>query len=220
MSKRDNIDKLMSDKDVQFRSFNLTNFETRKSEDESTELVVEGKAATIGDETILFKDKDYEAREIIERGAFDNADMSDVIFNYNHSGRVYARTRNNTLKLDLREDGLYMIATLRANDQGHKELYEDIKSGTIDRMSFAFHVSENDWETKENDETMIDVRHITNIDKIYDVSAVDIPAYDETDISARSAFNSVREERLAVSKRKAEELELAKAKYEYLIKGE
>lgn len=220
MNKRDNIDKLMSDKDVQFRSFNLTNFETRKSEDETTELVVEGKAATIGDETILFKDKDYEAREIIEPGAFDNADMSDVIFNYNHSGRVYARTRNNTLKLDLREDGLYMVATLRANDQGHKELYEDIKSGTIDRMSFAFHVSKNDWETKETDDTMIDVRHITEVDKVYDVSAVDIPAYDETDISARSAFNSVREERLAVSKRKAEKLELAKAKYEYLIKGE
>lgn len=210
MDPKDNIERLINNKEIQFRDFRLTAVERRQAEDGKDELIVEGKACTFNDETILWKSKDYEAHEIVSPDAFANCDMTDVIFNYNHSGRVYARTRNNTLELDVREDGLYMKATLRANDNGHQELYNDIASGTIDKMSFAFHVNDSKWEFEERDGVEIDIRTILGIDKLYDVSAVDIPAYDATSISARSQFSAVSEMRAAESRKKAEELELRK----------
>ena len=210
MNPKDNIEKLIAEKECQFRDFRITSMEVRKNEEGEEEMLVEGKACSFNSETVLYKSKNYEWREIIEPSAFDNCDMSDVIFNYNHSGRVYARTRNNTLTLDVREDGLYMSAKLRSDDQGHKQLYEDIKSKTIDKMSFAFHVSDSKWEFEEHEDVDIDRRIITGIDKLYDVSAVDIPAYDTTSISARSQFLAVSEERAAESRKAAEELELRK----------
>lgn len=212
MNPKDNIEKLISDKECQFRDFRLTKLEQRKAEDGTNELIVEGKACAFNDETILYKSGTYEAHEIVDSGAFANCDMSDVIFNYNHSGRVYARTRNNTLSLDVREDGLYMNAILRADDQGHKELYDDISTGTIDRMSFAFHVNDSKWEYEEKDGIEIDRRTIIAIDKLYDVSAVDIPAYDTTSISARSQFSAVSEKRAAESREAERMLELEKRK--------
>ena len=121
MNPKDNIEKLINDKDCQFRDFKLTKIEQRKADNGDNELVVEGKACSFNDETVLYKMDDYEAREIIDSSALSKCDMSDVIFNYNHSGRVYARTRNNTLSLEVREDGIYMRAVLRADDNGHKE---------------------------------------------------------------------------------------------------
>lgn len=210
MNPRDNIEKLIAEKECQFRDFKLTTIERRQAEDGKDELLVEGKACSFNDATILWKSKDYEAHEIISPDAFAECDMTDVIFNYNHSGRVYARTRNNTLTLEVREDGLYMKATLRADDNGHQELYNDIASGTIDKMSFAFHVNDSKWEFEEKDGVEIDTRTILGIDKLYDVSAVDIPAYDTTSISARSQFSAVSEKRAAESRIKAEALELRK----------
>lgn len=210
MDPKNNIEKLIDEKECQFRDFRLTSIETRKSESGSDELVVEGKACTFNDETVLWSSGNYSAREVIEPTAFNECDMKDVIFNYNHSGRVYARTRNNTLSLEVKEDGLYMRATLRADDQGHKELYNDIATGTIDKMSFAFHVNDSKWEYEEVNGLEIDRRIIRSIDKLYDVSAVDIPAYDTTSISARSQFLAVSEKRHAESKEKAEKLELRK----------
>lgn len=116
---------------------------------------------------------------------------------------------------------MHMRAILNATDQGHQELYRDIQSGLIDRMSFAFHVQESKWELVETgDDYEIDTRTIMKIDKLYDVSAVDIPAYDTTSISARGAFDSERERRKAESEKlqqeRREQLALAKAKYKYL----
>lgn len=220
MDPRENIEKLISEKECQFRDFKLTAVEKRKAEDGKEEMIVEGKACSFDSETVLYKYGNYEAHEVIDRGAFDACDMSDVIFNYNHSGRVYARTRNNTLSVEVREDGLYMKATLRADDQGHQELYNDIAAGTIDKMSFAFHVNDSKWEFEEHGDIEIDRRIITGIDKLYDVSAVDIPAYDTTSISARSQFSAVSEKRAAESRAKAEQLakdlELAKAKFNFI----
>lgn len=212
MNPKDNIEKLIAEKECQFRDFRLTSVEKRAAEDGKEELVVEGRACTFNDETLLYSYKDYEAREVIDPHAFDSCDMSDVIFNYNHSGRVYARTRNNTLSLEVKEDGLYMKASLRADDLGHQELYNDISTGTIDKMSFAFHVNDSKWEFEEKDGVEIDRRTILGIDKLYDVSAVDIPAYDTTSISARSQFSAVSEKRAAESRKVAEELELEKEK--------
>ena len=218
---KDNIEKLIAEKEMQFRDFRLTNIETRKTEEGKDELVVEGVACQFDTETVLYKGKYYECREKIATGAFDNCDMTDVIFNYNHCGRVYARTRNKSLALSVKEDGLHMRATLMPEDNGHAELYRDIQSGLIDKMSFAFHVKESSYEYIERaDEPTIEIRTITEIDKLYDVSAVDIPAYDTTSISARGAFDAEREKRIAESKKLEEERiakrDLAVAMYNYL----
>lgn len=216
---KDNIEKLIAEKEIQFRDFRLTKIESRKNEEGKEELVVEGIPATFEQETVIYKGKYYEDREKIASDAFTSCDMTDVIFNYNHSGRVYARTRNKSLEVWVENDGLHMRATLMPEDGGHQELYRDIQSGLIDRMSFAFHVEESKWEyTEIGDDYTIYTRIIAKIDKLYDVSAVDIPAYDTTSISARSAFDAERERREAESLRAAEELDLCKEKL--LILGE
>lgn len=213
MEARENIQKLMEEKDFQFRDFRLTKIEKREAEDGADELIVEGKACAFNSETTLYKSKYYEAHEIIADTAFEECDMSDVIFNYNHSGRVFARTRNKTLSLEVKEDGLYMRAVLRADDQGHQELYNDIAAGTIDKMSFAFTIRESNWqffETEDPDKPEIDLRTITKIDRLFDVSAVDIPAYDATSISATRHFDLEREKRQAEAEEAAKRLEFRK----------
>lgn len=207
MNKIDNIKKLMTEKGVNFRDFN---YETRAEEEN---YIVEGRPVVFDSETLLFNDGEYECYEVIDRNALDNADMSDVIFNYNHSGRVYARTRNKTLTLDLTDEGLDMTATLWKDDQGHSELYKDISRGNIDKMSFAFTISESVWE--EDKENKKAVRRITGIDRLFDVSAVDIPAYNDTQISAREELLTERKQILSErheAERKAAELAERKAK--------
>lgn len=217
MNPKDNIQRLMNEKNVQFRDFRLTNIEHREAaENESGSFILDGIACSFDSETVLYKGKNYECREKIANTAFDGCDMSDVIFNFNHCGRVYARTRNNSLALTVQPDGLHMHAVLLPDDNGHAELYRDIKSGLIDKMSFAFSVSECSYEYIEAaDKPTIEIRTITKIDKLYDVSAVDIPAYDTTSISARRAFDAERERRIAESNKRAAMLALAKAKYFY-----
>lgn len=217
MSKEiENIERLINDKNVEFRDFKLTRVETRKGEDDSEVLEIEGVPCVFDTETVLYKGKFWEFREKVDRNAFKEADTSDVIFNYNHGGRVFARTRNKSLSLETKGDGLHMKATLRKNDRGHEELYNDIQSGLIDRMSFAFTVKECKTENVErNDEPDLEIRTITKIDKLYDVSAVDIPAYDTTSISARKAFNAESKEREAESLRVAKDVATAKAKFKY-----
>lgn len=93
MDPKDNIQKLMNEKDVQFRDFRITKIETRQNETGNDELILEGVPVVFDQETVIYKGKYYEDREKIDPGAFDECDMTDVIFNYNHCGRVYARTR-------------------------------------------------------------------------------------------------------------------------------
>lgn len=203
MSEIKNIEKLMADKSVEFRDFKLTKIEMREK-DGAEEMVIEGVPCVFNQETTLYKGKCYEIREIIDKTAFDAADMSDVIFNYNHCGRVYARTRNNSLELQAKNDGLHMRAILMQGDEGHAQLYRDIKSGLIDKMSFAFRAKSSTFKyVKQENDYMIEIRTITEIEKIYDVSAVDIPAYDSTTISARTAFDAEREKRLLEKEKRA-----------------
>ncbi len=212
----ENIERLINDKNVEFRDFKITSIETRKNDDDTESLVIEGVPCVFDTETVLYKGKYWEFREKIDKEAFSEADMTDVIFNYNHGGRVFARTRNKSLELGVKSDGLHMKATLKKQDRGHEELYSDIQSGLIDKMSFAFTVKESKFEVIENkEEPTIEIRTITKIDKLYDVSAVDIPAYDSTSISARKAFNAESKEREAESLRNAQDIALAKAKYKY-----
>lgn len=198
MSKIDNINKLKDEKGVQFRDFT---YETRADEQN---YIVEGTPVVFDSETHLFNDGEYECYEVIDRKAFDDADMSDVIFNYNHSGRVFARTRNDTLSLSVEEDGLHMTAELWKDDPGHTELYKDISRGNIDKMSFAFTIASTEWV--EDREAKTATRVITGIDRLYDVSAVDIPAYSDTQISARNELLAERQEVLS-ERHEAERLE-------------
>ncbi len=217
MSKEiENIERLMNEKNIEFRDFKLTKVETRVNDDETESLLIEGVPCVFDTETVLYKGKYWEFREKIDKDAFKEADMSDVIFNYNHGGRVFARTRNQSLELEVKKDALHMRATMRKNDRGHEELYSDIQSGLIDKMSFAFTVKESKTEEIErSDEPNLDIRTITKIEKLYDVSAVDIPAYDTTSISARKAFNAESKEREAESLKNANDMAVAISKFNY-----
>lgn len=128
-------------------------------------------------------------QECIRKSALEGADMSDVIFQFDHNGMVMARLRNNTLSLFIDDHGLKVSADLKGSQQG-RELHEAIKNGLVDRMSWAFRVAEDGWEfDKENR-----ISYITKVEKVYDVSAVSIPANDDTEINARSYLDGVIEE--------------------------
>lgn len=155
---------------------------------ENTDMIVEGRAVVYNQPTVLFEIDGIEYREVIDAGALDGADLSDVPFKYNHSDDVMimARTRNKTLELIVDDQGLFVRAHL-ANTTAGRDLYTLIKRGDIDKMSFAFTVAEEEYD--RNNRT----RHIKKIDKVWDVSGVDIPAYDTTTLSARSYFELERE---------------------------
>lgn len=144
--------------------------------DEPSELWVEGYAVRFNSPTVLFEYSGNEYKEQIDRNAFSECDMSDVIFNYNHGGKVIARTRNQTLEINADNDGIFIRARLDGTEEGRK-LYDEISKGYIDKMSFQFTVKEQSYNSEERMWTIYKVK------RLYDVSAVDIPAYDDTSIS-------------------------------------
>lgn len=149
-------------------------------EEENQELWVEGYAARFNSPTVLFEIDGLEYKEQIASDAFSEAKMDDVIFNYNHSGRVMARTRNKTLQLAVDDNGLFIRARLDGTEEG-RSLYNDIQNGYIDRMSFRFTIGQEAYDYQNRTWTVLRVK------RLYDVSAVDIPAYDDTSIEARKA---------------------------------
>lgn len=166
-----------------FASFEIRAADAAEEGSEKNALYVEGIATPFNTPTVLYSYDGIDFKEQIDRHAFDDADLSDVIFNYNHGGKVVARTRNNTLQIRVEVDGLHMRARLDGTEEGRK-LYEEIKGGYIDRMSFAFSIPE-DGSTYDSTAHM---RTVQKVKKVFDVSAVDIPAYDTTSISARNSF--------------------------------
>jgi len=169
----------------QYRDIRVSDLETRAEEDGS--MTVRGYATTFNQPYTLWKEDGFTVREQIDPAAFDECDMSDVIMQYNHEGRVFARTSNGTLSIGIDEKGLPIEARLDGTELG-REVYEEIVGGYTTKMSFGFKVGEDRRESTENRETgEVDVlRTITKITKLYDVSAVSIPANDATSISARS----------------------------------
>ena len=159
----------------------LQDFSLVPREEGSEEYRVKGTAVVFNTPTVLYECDGVKYCEIIDRHAFDGCDLSDVIFNYNHGGKVVARLRNKTLALHVTERGLEVEADLSGTQAG-RELYEEIDGGYIDKMSFSFSVREAKYDSVTH------TRTITKVKKLYDVSAVDIPAYEETSISARSFF--------------------------------
>jgi hypothetical protein len=187
----------MKSKDRQYRIF-----EVRAEPDG---LTVEGYAAVFDRPEVMYEFDGIQYKEEVDRSAFNSAQMADVVMNYNHGGKPVARTKNSTLNLMVDDFGLKVRADLSSSRES-RELFEEIKAGLIDKMSFAFTVNEESY----NKETH--TRRITGIKRLYDVAAVDIPAYDSTSIMARSFFE-VEAEKERAEARNA--LELALKRYEY-----
>lgn len=172
--------------------------------DDSDEMIVEGYATTFNDPYVLYDWGDYIVSEQIDSKAFDDCDMDDVIFQYNHEGRVFARTSNNTLEVVPDEKGLHIRANLGGTEIG-RELYEEIKGGYTTKMSFGFRVGEDTRTvTNDYDDNVTHVlRTVTKVSKLYDVSAVSLPANDGTEISARNFTDGlIREIQTECLKRK------------------
>lgn len=174
--------------------------------------IVEGYATTFNEPYVLFSDGDRTFSEVVDSRALEGTDTSDVIFQYDHSGMVYARTKNDTLQLSTDEHGLKIRADL-GSTEASRQMYEAISAGLVDQMSFAFVVDDEDYDKTTR------TRTITHIKKLYDVSAVSIPANPGTEISARSAFEGY------IEAEKLEELEAEKRREQIeriknLLKGD
>lgn len=184
--------KTINDKLNEGRSYR--NFQTIEKRDEETKSV-EGYATVFSTPYELWSMDGYTVREQIDPAAFEDCDMSDVIMQYNHEGRVFARQSNGTLHLITDDVGLKVRADLAGTELG-RQLYEEIAGGYTTKMSFGFQVAEDKREITENQENnTVDVlRTITRIKKLFDVSAVSIPANDATSISARSFAEGVIDE--------------------------
>ena len=189
----------------EYRSMILAIEERVEDAPEEERMVVSGYASTFDEPYRLYGDDQVEVWEKVDRAAFDETDMSDVIMQYDHAGRVFARVRNNTLKVSPDDTGLFISADLSGTDIG-RSLYQEIAGGYTDRMSFGFTVDADTREIEEDRTTgkSIVTRTITKVGKLYDVSAVSLPANPGTSISARfldGAIEEARAERL-----KAQEL--------------
>ena len=161
----------------------LMPMEIRKAEDGG--MTVEGYATTFNQPYVLWQDRDAVVREQVDPHAFDECDMSDVIMQYDHEGRVFARITNGTLQLACDEHGLKITADLGGTTLG-RQLYEEIEGGYTNKMSFGFVVTGDRKDNTEKDGKVEILRTITKIGKLYDVSAVSLPANSATEISARS----------------------------------
>lgn len=204
------LNKTIEDKLKEGRAYrNMINFEVRETSD--GEMIAEGYATTFNDPYELFSFDNWEGYRVhfmeqVAPEAFDKTDMTDTIMQYNHEGRVFARVSNRTLQLRTDSHGLKVEADLSGTEIG-RQLYEEIKGGYTNRMSFGFTVSK-DTRSEERDEenkTIKILRTITGISRLWDVSAVSIPANDGTEISARSWCDGVIAE-LTEEFRKAEEI--------------
>ena len=168
----------------EYRKIDAALMETRKADD--GQMVVEGYATTFNQPYELLRDKDITVNEQVDPNAFAETDMSDVIMQYDHEGRVFARIANGTLELNADEHGLHIRANLGGTEIG-RQLFEEIDGGYTNKMSFGFTVAADERKrTQDEDGHITILRTITKIGKLYDVSAVSLPANDATEISSRT----------------------------------
>ena len=223
-----NLQQLIETGARQYRDLVLEVKELENEDDDSK--VVEGFATTYNEPYHLFRFKGndgytIEFKEEVDRHAFDDTDMSDVIMQYDHQGRVFARLSNGTLELDKNNDkGLYIRANLSGTEIG-RQLYQEIKGGYTNKMSFGFTIDKatepRQIESDEADEVY--VYTIERVGKLYDVSAVSLPQNDFTSISARNfndgAIAKVAAERLQRHEQEVERRERI-ARLEKLLEKE
>ena len=151
-------------------------------EETEDKMILEGYAIVFEEETLI-GDEERGFREVISRDSLSKANMKDVPLKYNHmdSFLILARTKNKSLSLSVDEKGLKVHAEL-LNTTTNQDVYKMVKAGLLDKMSFAFTVKKQSWDRKAE----IPLRRIEEIDRLYDVSVVDLPAYEGTSIYSRS----------------------------------
>lgn len=182
--------------DREYRDLKLE-IEERTEGEES--YIVRGYASTF-EPYVLFEEDGIQYKEVIDPHAFDECDMSDVVFRIDHEGAVYARSSAGTLKVSVDEHGLADEADLSRTENARR-LYEDIKAGNYPKQSFAFTVREDSYDKDQH------LRTIKKVKKLFDVSPVSFPANPTTelDVATRDYFNGVieaeRAERLESEKR-------------------
>ena len=169
------------------REYRNMRMEIRSEEGAEPTYKVEGYASTF-QPYVLFEEDGVKYSEQIDPTAFDEADLTDVVFRVDHEGAVYARTSAGTVELDIDEHGLHNITDLSrtANARG---LFEDIAAGNYPQMSFAFVVADDEYDKDTH------TRIIHRIGKVFDISAVSFPANPTTElsVSTRDYFNGVIE---------------------------
>lgn len=172
--------------------------EVRALEDEN--MTIEGYA-------VVFNSPATHAgyTEVVDRNAFNGCDMKDVCMKYNHvdSFLILARTRNQSLQLNIDDKGLKIRATLIDTTQ-NRDIYKMVQAGLLDKMSFAFTVDKEEYDYDTH------TRTILHIDKLYDVSVVDVPFYDSTEVYARSKEDYIKE-------KQSKDLELEKEKIRLML---
>jgi len=171
-----------------------------------TNYYIEGYAARY-EPYVLFNDGEYDYYEQFDRNCFTNCDMTDVIFLYDHAGKVLARLSNGTLVVEPRDEGLFFAADL-GKTEAARTLYDEICAGMVTKMSWRFVIGDYDFNPKTKTFTHHAVK------KIYDVSAVSIPANNDTEINARSWADGV----ISLRARRDAELDLLKSKIKTKIK--
>lgn len=191
----------------EYRNIPLQNFELRKEGENEQTFIVEGYATT-WDEYVLFEDEGVQYKEQILPEAFNDADMSDVIFVKDHEGTVFARTKNGTLQLSVDDHGLKVRADMSKTSSA-RAAFEEIESGMYDQMSFAFTVNDDEYDKKSHKRT------IRGLKKLYDTSFVGFPANPGTDIgvATRSYFDGVIEAERAERLEREAKLTEARNKY-------
>lgn len=178
----------MISKDREYRSFDIN------TKDEDGSMIIEGMPIVFDSPTLMYEEGGIKFYEIIHHSALDDAQMDDVVLVENHAGTPAARTRNGTLKLTKTDKGLFNWADVSKSSIG-EAFYKNVKNGIYDRMSFAFSVLEDENDRKTH------TRTITKIGRLYDISAVTFPAYEQTSIQARSIYEAEAElERAEVRK--------------------
>lgn len=185
----------------------LADVEFKESED--NKMVLEGYALVFNQETLI-GDEENGFIESIDRNALANVNLKDVPMKYNHNDSflIIARTRNNSLQLMVDETGLKVRAEL-IDTESNKDIYKMVRAGLLDKMSFAFTVSSQKIDRSGS----IPKRTITGIDRLYDVSVVDLPAYDQTSIVVGRSLALVDTELKAMDMEKAKkEAEILKLK--------
>ena len=169
----------------------ITEYRAASWEASDAEKRIKGRAIVFDQRTVIYTDPEtgLEYGEIIERRALDGADLSDVILRLEHQGAVLARTRNQSLRLTVGLQGLDIEADMDQTEEARR-LYESVKNGLYDRMSFAFIIAPGGetWEAETH------TRHVTKIERVLDVALVAFPAYEGTMVNARAAFEGYAQE--------------------------
>ena len=170
----------------EYRNLTLLEPTTEPSKRIDSDYYVEGYATRF-EPYELYEFDGVKYYERIDKNAFEGADMSDIIMQYDHQGRVLARKSNGSLIVEPNDEGLFVCADLSKSDAS-RSLFEDIENELVTRMSWAFTVAEDSYDRETRTRTILRVK------KVYDVSAVSIPANEDTLINARSYFDGVIEE--------------------------